>query len=118
MIQNLTVWKEHIDQLRPEMKWLVLAEGERLQGYISTSGEYLLPNLWVNRNEGTRAYYELSWHDGHNYHMLATHFADIGKMIDDDEFYNVYTMAVCSALLDPIIPFNLTMCQIEERWAK
>lgn len=81
--------------------------------YPITHGEYLIPNLWVNRNTGTREYYELMWHDGKNYHLIEHYFADRGQTIDDDELYRVHTLALCSALLDPTIPFNLTICRLE-----
>lgn len=86
---------------------------ETTETYPTTNGEYLLPNLWINRNTGTREYYELMWHDGRNYHLIEHQFANRGQTIDDEELYRVYTLAVCSALLDPTLPFNLTICRLE-----
>ena len=80
---------------------------------VTTGGEYLLPNLFINRNVGTREYYELMWHDGHNYNRLWYRYASIGETIPSEEFYNVYEMAISSALLDTQYPFLLTMCELE-----
>lgn len=106
--RELQTYLQH-PEVQPEIKDLV----DRELAHCKSNGEYLLPNLWVNRNTGTRAYYEFSWHDGRNYHMLCTNFADRGEQISDDEFYSVYEMAKATALLDPNLPFNLTMCQLE-----
>ena len=114
--QELQTDFDRLEQLRDVVKNLVVRETEKITHF--TTGEYLLPNLWVNRNTGTRAYYEFSWHDGHNYRMLATKFEDNRQKMDEEDFYDVYTMAMCTALLDPTLPFNLTMCQLEDKYVE
>ena len=127
MIQAMESYVDHLPQVREEQLDLLLPELIRYgliavevapevveEPTMRTFGEYLLPNLWINRNTGTRAYYELMWHDGRNYRLVTHHFADYGKMIEDEDFYNVYVGAVCCALLEPELPYNLTMCQLQK----
>lgn len=105
-------------EIRLDIAELVEREKAMYRETSITHGEFLLPNLWVNRNTGTRAYYEFSWHDGDHYRMLDTCFEDIGVKMDETKFYEVYQLALHTAFFNPDLPYNLTMCQLEDKYER
>ena len=114
MITSRELNTEH--EYRIDLAELIEREKAIYRDTAITYGEYLLPNLWVNRNTGTRAYYELSFHDGKNYRMMYTHFYERGEQLDETEAYVIYQEAIETAILEPLIPFNLTMCHLEDEY--
>lgn len=121
MIDNPERFVERLGEIRedllpilvPELLHLGLIAVETEPQPVRTFGEYLLPNLWVNRNEGTRAYYETMWHDGRSYVLIEHYFHEFEKSLDSEVYYDAYERAVKYAIDNPDRNCLFTMCEFK-----